>query len=126
MTERRPLRPCGQGSCVSTQAPVTQPLRRIEPLRFAGSGADVMSALLTVLARMPRLRVLERDDVAVHAVTRTSVLRVPMDLELAVDEAGGRLDLRASTPFALREQASSRARAIALLKQIETELRAMR
>jgi len=111
---------------VSTQAPATQPLRRIEPLRFACPAGEVMRATLAVLGRVPRLRVLERDATSVHAVARSTFLRLPMDLELMIDAAGGRLDLRASTAFALREQAGSRARALELLKHIEEELRAER
>jgi len=111
---------------VSTQAPLTQPLRRIEPLRFVGSGFDAMQAVLAVLARLPRVHVLERDAVAVHAVMRTALLRIPTDLELVVDEGRGRLDLRASTPFAVRERASSRAVALDLLQRFEVELRSMR
>jgi len=124
VTQPRPLRPCGRGSCVSTQAPVSQPLRRIEPLRFEASAADAMRALLTVLARTPRTRILERDDVAVHAVTRSAFLRVGMDLEVTVDSARGLLDLRASTSLSVREQTGSRRWAMELLGRIEKELRA--
>lgn len=111
---------------MSTQAPSTQPLQRIEPLPFAGSASVAMRAVLIVLTRLPRLRVLERDDVSVHALGRSPVLRVPLDLEIVVDEDRGRIDLRASTPFALRERARSRTRALELLSSIETELRATR
>jgi uncharacterized protein (DUF1499 family) len=126
VTVRRPLRPCGSRSCVSTQAPSTQPLRRIEPLPYAGPASVAMRAVLTVLTRVPRLRVLERDDVSVHALGRSPVLRVPLDLDIVVDEVRGRIDLRASVPFALRERAGSRARALELLSSIEAELRSTR
>jgi uncharacterized protein (DUF1499 family) len=126
VTARRTLRPCGSGSCVSTQTPGTHPLRRIEPLAFGGSGTQAMRAVLAVLARTPRLRVLERDDVAVHAVVRSRVLRLPLDLEIVVDESRGRIDLRASTPVALRARSSSRSRALELLELIEIEIRSTR
>ncbi len=85
-----------------------------------------MRALLSVLGRTPRLRILERDDVAVHAIARTAILRVPVDLEAIVDEARGRLDLRVSTRLALRERSSSRVYALELMQRIEAELRAVR
>jgi uncharacterized protein (DUF1499 family) len=85
-----------------------------------------MRAVLAVLTRTPRLRVLERDGVSVHAIVRSPVLRVPLDLDVVVDEARGRIDLRASTPFALRDRARSRTRAMMLLDRIEVELRASR
>jgi uncharacterized protein (DUF1499 family) len=125
VTVGRRLRPCGSGSCVSTQAPVTQPLLRIEPLAFAGPPSEVLRAVLQVLARTPRTRVLERDDCCVHAVVRSRVLRVPFDLEVMVDATTGLLHLRASTPLALRERSRSRVRALELMVRIEQELRAI-
>lgn len=71
------------------------------------------------------MRILERDDVAVHAVARSAVLRIPVDVEAVIDEGRGRLDLRVSTPLALRERSSSRTFAAELLQRIETELRAV-
>ncbi len=85
-----------------------------------------MQALLAVLARSPRLRILERDDVAIHAIARTAVLRVPVDVEIVIDEGRGRIDLRVSTPLALRERSSSRVYALGLLERIEEQLRSMR
>jgi uncharacterized protein (DUF1499 family) len=85
-----------------------------------------MSALLTVLDRIPRLRILERDDVAVRAVARTAVLRVPVEVEAVIDEGRGRIDLRVSTPLALRQRSSSRAYALELLQRIEEQLRSAR
>lgn len=128
MTEGRRLRPCGRGSCVSSQAPLTDPIRRIEPLPFEGSTKVALRAVLAVLARVPRARVLERDDAWVHAVIRSSVLRVPLDLEVVVapgtDGRSSDLHLRATTPFALRERSTSRSRALQLLDLIDRELRA--
>ena len=124
MTELRPLPPCGQGSCVSTQAPRTDPVHRIEPLAFAASREIAIGAVLAALGRIPRVRILERDAVSVHAVVRSAWLRVPTDLELRVDAAAGLVHLRASTRIAVRERASSRVRALGLLALIDRELRA--
>ena len=124
MTVSRSLRPCASRSCVSTQAPPIDPLRRIEPLRFAVPAPVAMAAVLRVLARLPRMRVLERDDVSVHAVTRSAWLRVPTDLELRIDDTAGLVHLRVGTLLALRERARSRTRALELLHLIERELRA--
>jgi len=123
---RRALRPCGTGSCVSTQAPRTQPLRRIEPMPFAGPASLVMEAVRGVLARTPRVRILERDDLAIHAVARTSVLRITRDIDMVVDEAAALLHLRVATAISIRERSGSRPYAIGLLQQVERELRSMR
>ncbi len=123
MTAPRPLPPCGRGVCVSTRAPVTAPLRRIEPLAVAAPAAVVLGAVLQVLGRMPRARVLERDDLAVHAVVRSAWLRVPTDVEVRIDAEAGRVDLRMATPLALRAAAHPRGRAEALLRAIDGAIR---
>lgn len=123
MSVPRPLPPCGRGVCVSTQAPGTDPLRRIEPLRFEAEAEVVMRALLGVLGRVPRLRMLERDDVSVHAIVRSAWLRVPTDLEVRVDAVVGHVHLRAATPFALRERSHSRVRADELLRAFDRAIR---
>jgi uncharacterized protein (DUF1499 family) len=82
-----------------------------------------MDAVLAVISRIPRSRLLERDAVAVHAVIRSRWLRVPLDLEVRVDADAGLVHLRAATPFALRERSRSRVRAGELLRLVERELR---
>jgi uncharacterized protein (DUF1499 family) len=109
---------------VSTQASRSDPLRRIEPLAFDAKGEMVMDAVLTVLDRIPRLRVLERDAVAVHAATRSRWLRVREDIEVRVDTGEGLVHLRVA-PFALRQRSQGRARAVELLVLVEQELRSL-
>lgn len=82
-----------------------------------------MGAVLAVLGRVSRLRILERDAVSVHAVVRSAWLRVPTDLELRIDAAAGLVHVRASTLLALREQSSPRVRALELMSLIDRELR---
>jgi len=123
VTGQRPLSPCGSGSCVSTQAPRTDPRRRIEPLAFDAAPDVAIRAVLDALDRVPRLRILERDDASVHAVVRSVWMRVPTDVEVRVDAAAGLVHLRASTPVALRERSRPRARAVELLGLIDRELR---
>jgi uncharacterized protein (DUF1499 family) len=121
----RPLTPCGSGSCVSTQAARTDPLRRIEPLAFALPPEVAIRAVLAALGRLPRVRVLERDLRSVHAVGRSAILRVPLDLEVRIhgEVGSGHVHLRVSTPLALRRRARSRTRAAEILELIERELR---
>lgn len=118
------LPPCGRSPCVSTQASRTDPLRRIEPLAFVADPTDVRSAVLAALGRTPRVRILERDDVSVHAVGRTPWLRVPIDVELRIDGAGGLVHLRVSTPIAPRGRARTRAYALELMARVEAAIRA--
>lgn len=134
MTGAVRLRPCGRGSCVSTQALRTDPRHRFEPLPIAVPTATALRAVLAVLARMARLQVLERDERSVHAVARSALLRIPLDLELVVERAKdahgtdgthGWLHLRASTPLALRERSQARTRAVELFALIDRELRAL-
>ena len=108
---------------MSTQAHPADPVHRIEPLAFAAPGTEAMAAVLAVLGRVPRLRILERDAGSVHAVVRSAWLRVPTDLELRVDVVAGLVHLRASTLLAVRERSSIRLRALELLERIDHELR---
>jgi len=123
VTASRPLAPCGPGQCVSTQAPWTDPLRRIEPLAFAAAPEAAIRAVLAAFGRVPRLRVLERDDASVHAVVRSAWIRVPTDVDVRIDAAAGLIHLRASTPLAWRERSQVRVRALDLLASIDRELR---
>lgn len=125
MTTPRPaaLPPCGRRPCVSTQASRTDPLRRIEPLVFRAEVPHVRAAVLAVLGRTPRLRILERDDVSVHAVGRTAWLRLPIDVELRIDGDAGAVHLRVTAPLVLREQTHPRAYAADLLARIDTAIR---
>lgn len=108
---------------MSTQAPVTHPLQRIEPLPVAAPADVVLRAVLTALDRTPRARVLERDDVAVHAVIRSAWLRVPSDVEVRIDVAAGHVHLRVATPLAWRARSHPRARAEVLLAAIDGAVR---
>lgn len=126
LPERLRLPPCGRGPCVSTGAARTDPLRRIEPLPFVADPGDVRAAVLHVLGSVPRLRILERDDVSVHAIIRSPWLRVPTDIEVRIDADAGLVQLRVATPIALRERSRPRARAYDLLARIEAAVRAGR
>ena len=122
--DRLALPPCGRGPCVSTRASRIDPLRRIEPLAFVADAGLVRGAILRVLAATPRTRVLERDDVSVHAVVRSAWLRVPTDVELRIDAAVGVVHLRLATPLAVRARSHPRVRAHELLARIEAAVRA--
>lgn len=125
MTTAHPagLPPCGRRLCVSTQAARTDPLRRIEPLIVAADAARIRAAVLAVLGATPRLRILERDDVSMHAMARSPWLRIPIDIDLRIDGARGLVHLRVSTPLALRERARPRAFALRLLARVEAAIR---
>lgn len=109
---------------MSTRAPVTDPLHRVEPLPVAAPADVVLRAVLTVLARTPRARVLERDDVAVHAVIRSAWLRVPSDVEIRIDVPAGLVHLRVATPLVWRARSHPRGRAELLLDAIDRAVRA--
>jgi uncharacterized protein (DUF1499 family) len=66
---------------------------------------------------------LERDLVSVHAVARSVVLRIPLDVEVRIDQSARVIHLRVATPISMRERTSSRTRALDLLDRIDRELR---
>jgi uncharacterized protein (DUF1499 family) len=123
MTRRR-LEPCPNlPNCVSSQASLHDVLHRIEPLRFATDRATLMSAVLTSIRRTAGLRVLERDDEYVHAVARSTILRLPSDVELLADMGAGLLHVRASSRYGRSDLGANRRRAEELLAAVEDELR---
>lgn len=123
MTLRR-LEPCPNlPNCVSSQASMHDVLHRIEPLRFSTDRATLMSAVLASIRRMPGLRVLERDDEYVHALARSTILRLPSDVELLADMGAGLLHVRASSRYGRSDLGANRRRAEELLEAVEAELR---
>lgn len=121
--DRAPVRVSGRRTSVSTQAARTDPLRRLEPLRFVADPTDVRAAVLAVLARSSRLRVLERDDASVHAVERSAWLRIPTDIEIRIDGPAGLLHLTMTVPLVLGQRSHPRVRGTQLLARIGVELR---
>jgi uncharacterized protein (DUF1499 family) len=123
MTSRR-LEPCPNlPNCVSSQASPHDALHHIEPLRFASDRATVMAAVLVAVRRVPGLRVLERDDEYVHAIARSTVLRLPSDVELLADQRTGLLHVRASSRYGRSDLGANRRRATELLAAVEDVLR---
>jgi uncharacterized protein (DUF1499 family) len=120
----RRLEPCPNlPNCVSSQAAPHDVLHRIEPLRIASDAPGVMGAVLRALRSIPGLHVLERDDVYIHAVARSALLRLPSDVELLADHEAGLLHVRASSRYGRSDLGANRRRAQELLDAIEAELR---
>lgn len=81
--------------------------------------------MVTALGRMPRLRILERDAISVHAVLPSPWLRIPTDIELQIDVEARLVHVRVARPYVVRERSQSRLVAQEVLRRIEQELRVL-
>ena len=78
------LAPCPDSpNCVSTQTEREE--IRMEPMPIVGDPADVHSRLRSVVAAMPRARIITADDDYLHAEFTSALFRFVDDVEFFVD-----------------------------------------
>jgi len=73
------------------------PQHRIEPLRFAGDPAEAMARLKTVLAGLPRVRVVAETGTYLHAEFRSLLFRFVDDVEFLIDDAAKVIHFRSAS-----------------------------
>ena len=117
MSERR-LPPCpDKPNCVSTQS--TDPAKRMPALGFAGEVEPVRAAILEVLAREPRARVVEAGEDYIHAEFTTLLLRFVDDVEFSIDAGGKRVEFRSASRVGHSDLGTNRRRMENLSRQLE-------
>jgi uncharacterized protein (DUF1499 family) len=90
------LTPCPQTrNCVCTQD--TDPRHRIGPLPFTGSPAEALASLSTLLARLPRVRIVSVTDSYLHAEFRSLLFRFVDDIEFLIDGAAKVIHFRSAS-----------------------------
>lgn len=108
-------------ACVCTVDASGDPRRRLGALAVAAADAEVVAAVMRVLARLPRARVLERDRRRVRARTVSPALRIPTEVTAVVGD--GALHLRLTGPRGLLDPVALRTRGLALLAAVDADLR---
>jgi uncharacterized protein (DUF1499 family) len=89
------LSPCPKSpNCVSTQS--SDPQHRIQALSFHGSKAQTMEAILTVVQKMKRTKVITRSEDYLHVEYRTKMGFVD-DVEFFLDEASRTVQFRSAS-----------------------------
>lgn len=90
------LAPCpNKPNCVNSQSSSAR--HRVEPLRYDGSPAQAMAAVREVLAKLPRVTVVEAGERYLHAECRTPVMGFIDDLEFYCDESTNTMHLRSAS-----------------------------
>ena len=116
MTDRK-LEPCpDKPNCVSTQS--ADPAKRMPALAFEGEAGPVRAAILDVLARAPRARVVEAEGDTVRAEFTTLVFRFVDDVEFLIDPAAKRVDFRSASRVGHSDLGTNRRRMTALCRRL--------
>ena len=90
------LAPCPKTpNCVSTQA--SSPDRQMAPIPFTGDLETARIRLLALLAKEPRVEVVETREDYVHAVFTTRLMRFKDDVEFAFDAENGVIHFRSAS-----------------------------
>jgi uncharacterized protein (DUF1499 family) len=102
-----PARP----SCVSSVA--TDPVHRIEPLRYEGDPLQAQARLVAAVRSLPGSRIEQERADYLHVLFTTPKMRFRDDLELLI-EPGGKIQVRSISRFGYRDRGVNRDRVEAL------------
>ncbi len=81
-------------NCVCTQDAATRP--PVAALTFRGSPAEALQRLKTILALMPRSRIVSEADDYLHAEVRSLLFRFVDDVEFLIDDAAKLIHFRSA------------------------------
>ncbi len=101
-------------NCVSTAA--TDESHRIESLRFESDSVAAMVKLRQVIEQMPRTRIVDATDHYLHAEATSQLWGYIDDLEVWIDEAGGKIHLRSASRTGYSDLGVNRGRIEALVE----------
>lgn len=82
-------------NCVSTQA--TDELHSIVPFRYKKSRVEAKEALKAVIAILPRVKLVEEDEVYLHYEFTSLLLRFVDDIEFVLDETTKTIQFRSAS-----------------------------
>ena len=89
------LKPCPHSpNCVSSENDDAGHF--IDPISYAGSRDAARARLVSVLAKMPRTRIIEDDGDYIHAECRSFLLKFVDDLEFAMDAKNNLIHVRSA------------------------------
>jgi uncharacterized protein (DUF1499 family) len=106
-------------NCVSSLAPASDPTHSIAPMRLKLAPEQAWAAVLRDLAGLPRTRIVDSSPEYVHAEVRSFLFRFVDDLELRLDFAQRRIDVRSASRVGYSDLGVNRAR----IEQLGARLR---
>lgn len=103
------LRPCPNSpNCVCSQDDDAG--HQIEPLRFTDSPHDAWDRLHDLVKKLPRTRVVSRDDNYLHVEFTTPLMRFVDDVEFLLDETASLIHVRSSSRIGHSDLGANRKR----------------
>ena len=103
----------GSPNCVSTAA--TDEGHRVEPLALEGDPAEAMAKLRQVIEQMPRTRIADATEHYLHAEATSQLWGYVDDLEVWIDQDGGKIHLRSASRTGHSDMGVNRRRVEALV-----------
>lgn len=103
------LRPCPSSpNCVCSQDEDAG--HHIDPLRFADSPRAAWDRLHDLVHKLPRTRVVSRDDNYLHVEFTTPLMRFVDDVEFLLDESASQIHVRSSSRIGHSDLGANRKR----------------
>ena len=103
------LRPCPSSpNCACSQD--EEAGHHIEPLRFSGSPREAWDRLHALIEKLPRARVVSRDDRYLHVEFTTLLLRFVDDAEFLLDETTSVIHVRSASRIGHSDLGANRKR----------------
>lgn len=103
------LRPCPSSpNCVCSQ--VEDAGHQIEPLRFTGSPREAWDRLHDLVLKLPRTRVVSREDRYLHVEFTTRLMRFVDDVEFLLDESASAIHVRSASRIGHSDLGANRKR----------------
>jgi uncharacterized protein (DUF1499 family) len=90
------------------------------PLRYAGSAEEARKTILNVLQSTPRARVVEVEDVYLHAEFTTLLLRFVDDVEFLIDPVAKLVHFRSASRVGHSDLGTNRRRMSDLTRRLAT------
>ena len=95
---QRTLSPCpASPNCVSTLSPAQDSRHSIAPYRYAKKKADALTLLKTVMAGLPRTKLVQEDDGYLHYEFTSLLLRFVDDVEFLFDDETKTIHFRSAS-----------------------------
>ena len=97
----------------------TDSVHRIEPLRITGSTAEAKQQLETIIATIPRAKVIDEMDDYLHAEFTSAFFRFTDDVEFLIDESAGIIHVRSASRTGYSDLGANRERVEAIRAKLD-------
>lgn len=109
-------------NCVSTLTPSQDSRHAIAPYRFSRTKSDAKALLKTVIASLPRTRLVEEDETYLHYEFTSLLLRFVDDVEFLFDDETKAIHFRSASRIGYGDLGVNRRRMEDIRSRIEGKL----